>query len=192
MDIVGQKLQITLAPVELAPPLPAPPLPGMPLLPGMVPSGLPGMLPGMPGMPGMMPPMLPGMPGMLGMPGMPMVPGMPPVALPPPPPPAVAAAAAAAAAATGPEVEEKISNEAEDGGGMKLTAQSRAALMNKLAANAGIDLSNVPQLPPLAPRPPPLPTGVPDALAHQQGMLGPASPIPTPCLLLKNMFNPEE
>ena len=34
----------------------------------------------------------------------------------------------------------------------------------------------------------------PDAQALQleQGILGPASPIPSPCLLLKNMFNPSE
>ena len=30
------------------------------------------------------------------------------------------------------------------------------------------------------------------ALALEQGLLGPASPIPTQCLLLKNMFNPAE
>ena len=30
------------------------------------------------------------------------------------------------------------------------------------------------------------------ALALEQGVLGPASPIPTQCLLLKNMFNPAE
>ena len=30
------------------------------------------------------------------------------------------------------------------------------------------------------------------ALALEQGVLGPASPIPTQCLLLKNMFDPAE
>lgn len=29
-------------------------------------------------------------------------------------------------------------------------------------------------------------------LQHEQGLLGPKSPIATQCLLLKNMFNPEE
>ena len=29
-------------------------------------------------------------------------------------------------------------------------------------------------------------------LQHEQGILGPKSPIPTQCLLLKNMFSPEE
>jgi RNA-binding protein 39 len=33
---------------------------------------------------------------------------------------------------------------------------------------------------------------MPTALALEQGLLGPASPIPTQCLLLKNMFAPEE
>jgi RNA-binding protein 39 len=33
---------------------------------------------------------------------------------------------------------------------------------------------------------------MPAALALEQGLLGPASPIPTQCLLLKNMFAPEE
>lgn len=75
------------------------------------------------------------------------------------------------------------------GGGLKLTGQSRAALMSKLAANAGLDTSNVPQLPvPQAPVQPQVPT----ALSLEQGLLGPASPIPTQCLLLKNMFDPAE
>ncbi len=40
---------------------------------------------------------------------------------------------------------------------------------------------------------PSMQAGTPDAsLALEQGVLGPASPIPTPCLLLKNMFNPAE
>lgn len=29
-------------------------------------------------------------------------------------------------------------------------------------------------------------------LALEQGVLGPASPIPTPCVLLKNMFDPAQ
>ena len=73
---------------------------------------------------------------------------------------------------------------------MKLTAQSRAALMSKLAANAGIDMSNVPQLPQLGLPFPAAAQGVPEALALEQGVLGPASPIPTQCILLKNMFDP--
>jgi RNA-binding protein 39 len=61
--------------------------------------------------------------------------------------------------------------------------------MSKLAANAGLDTTNVPQIPLPATRPQ---QGVPDALALEQGLLGPASPIPTQCLLLKNMFDPAE
>ena len=79
--------------------------------------------------------------------------------------------------------------ETAEGGGIKLTGQSRAALMTKLAANAGLDVSNVPQIPlPQQPQGP----AVPDAVSFEQGVLGPASPIPTQCLLLKNMFAPEE
>ncbi|KAL4858455.1 RNA-binding protein 39 [Chlorella vulgaris] len=75
-------------------------------------------------------------------------------------------------------------------GGLKLTGQSRAALMSKLAANAGLDVSNVPQL--LLPQAAPVQPQVPAALALEQGFLGPASPIPSQCLLLKNMFDPAE
>lgn len=119
------------------------------------------------------------------------------------------------------------------GGGLKLTGGARAALMSKLAANAGLDMSNVPQIPlPQVPqqpqvrglggltlcgclaapgallsfrrhlfqpplKPPALPAAparlqFPAALQLEQGLLGPASPIPTQCLLLKNMFNPAE
>ena len=62
--------------------------------------------------------------------------------------------------------------------------------MNKLAANAGLDTSNVPQLPTLGMPLPQQPLQVPDALALAQGVLGPASPIPTQCVLVKNMFDP--
>ena len=139
------------------------------------------------------------------------------------------------------------------GGGLKLTGGARAALMSKLAATAGLDTSNVPQIPvpqahtqplvrgagrgqrrgcllggpagraqqgcvagygcqqpvtgpmlcpalspwllPERPRCPPArlpPTQVPAAVQLEQGLLGPASPIPTQCVLLKNMFAPEE
>lgn len=90
-------------------------------------------------------------------------------------------------------VEERLDTDADDGGGMKLSAQSRVALMSRLAANAGIE---VPQLPAsfggAAVLPPAAAALVPPELAMQQGMLGPASPIPTQSLLLKNMFDPEE
>ena len=79
---------------------------------------------------------------------------------------------------------------------MKLTAQSRAALMSRLAGNmvppslavTGTGANTVP-IGVHAPAPMP---AVPAGLAMEQGVLGPASPIPTQCLLLKNMFNPAE
>ena len=96
-------------------------------------------------------------------------------------------------------VEERIDVDADDGGGMKLTAQHRMALMTRLAANAGIE---VPQAPTFGG--PAFGGGAPGGgglngtqqvaaeLAMEQGVLGPASPIPTQCLLLKNMFDPAE
>jgi RNA-binding protein 39 len=109
-----------------------------------------------------------------------------PVAVAAPPLPATVAALAAGAAVSVPEA---LDENEGGGGGIKLTGQSRAALMSKLAANAGLDTTNVPQIPLPATRPQ---QGVPDALALEQGLLGPASPIPTQCLLLKNMFDPAE
>eukprot|EP01026_Neomeris_dumetosa_P059119 TRINITY_DN5518_c0_g1_i4.p2 TRINITY_DN5518_c0_g1~~TRINITY_DN5518_c0_g1_i4.p2 ORF type:complete len:530 (+),score=86.01 TRINITY_DN5518_c0_g1_i4:141-1592(+) len=81
----------------------------------------------------------------------------------------------------------------EDGenGGMRLSVQAKAALMNRLANSAGMEPAitfpsqNVVQQ-----------TNRPETssnpLQHEQGVLGPSSPKPTPCLLLKGMFNPEE
>ncbi|KAL4527618.1 hypothetical protein Ndes2526B_g08705 [Nannochloris sp. 'desiccata'] len=97
-------------------------------------------------------------------------------------------------------LEERIDIDADDGGGMRLTAQHRMALMTRLAANAGIE---VPQAPLMGPGGVILngkgqhggPGGGSASrsdLALEQGVLGPASPIPTQCLLLKNMFDPGE
>lgn len=92
-------------------------------------------------------------------------------------------------------VEERLDVDADDGGGMRMTAQSRVELMSRLAANAGIE---VPQLPtygmggPMGPAVGQPAGGVPQELAMEQGVLGPASPIPTQCLLIKNMFDPAE
>lgn len=87
---------------------------------------------------------------------------------------------------------------------MKLSSHARAALMNRLANSAGLQTGN--------------PFGVPGAsnagmvmpgqlsgfqssgssknvatpLSYDQGVLGPASPRPTQCLLIKNMFDPAE
>lgn len=88
-------------------------------------------------------------------------------------------------------------------GGLKLTANARAALMNRLAGAPGGSGANAA---PVAgqgfvPAGGSLP-GPPGAgphiqwqnpnLQHEQGVLGPKSPIPTQCLLLKNMFDPAE
>lgn len=96
----------------------------------------------------------------------------------------------------------------EDDDGFKLNPQSRQALMTRLANSAGLQTvaSVFPAAVPMG-----LPAGlpmtgalgimpglqaaalatlpkVPIGLQLEQGILGPASPIPTPCLLLKNMF----
>ncbi|KAL3132644.1 hypothetical protein ABBQ32_009168 [Trebouxia sp. C0010 RCD-2024] len=90
-------------------------------------------------------------------------------------------------------------------GGLKLTANARSALMNRLAgAPAGSGANTVPVG---GSNPFVQGTGLPGPpgastqsaiqwqnpnLQHDQGVLGPKSPIPTQCLLLKNMFNPDD
>mmetsp|Transcript_33646 Transcript_33646/g.95156 ORF Transcript_33646/g.95156 Transcript_33646/m.95156 type:complete len:532 (+) Transcript_33646:298-1893(+) len=87
----------------------------------------------------------------------------------------------------------------EDGGGLKLSAQSRAALMARLSGvstipgSAGSGANTTPLGPPpaaLLPTPPGPPPLSNNPLALEQGVLGPKSPIATPCVLLKNMFDP--
>lgn len=94
------------------------------------------------------------------------------------------------------DLPEKLEGDATDGGGMKLTAQTRAALMTRLAVGAGLKVPT-----PTIPGPSiggggggnmPVSNSIPESLALEQGVLGPASPIPTQCLLLKNMFDPGE
>lgn len=85
----------------------------------------------------------------------------------------------------------------EDSEGLKMDAWSRAALMARLA---GQDVSGVLTggIDPVTGRPitaeemaaaaaPQMPVA---AQPITQGVLGPGSPIPTPCLLLKNLFDP--
>ena len=83
----------------------------------------------------------------------------------------------------------------DEGEGIKLDSRSRAALMAKLAGNAGqamvaaIDPRTglpITAASALAPSGPALPAA---AMPTMQGRLGPASPIATECLLLKNMFD---
>jgi RNA-binding protein 39 len=78
----------------------------------------------------------------------------------------------------------------EDEDNFKLSGSARAALMNRLAGSAGL-------VPAAAPAPAALPApaafpGVDPNVVLEQGKLGPPSPIPTPCLLLKNMFDPAQ
>eukprot|EP00798_Chlamydomonas_sp_ICE-L_P028744 gene28744-31923_t len=80
-------------------------------------------------------------------------------------------------------------------GGLRLNAQSRAALMQRLAANAGLEskpaMVMMMQHPPPAAPVPQVPQ-VSSGLLLDQGLLGPPSPIPTQCILLKNMFDPND
>jgi len=79
----------------------------------------------------------------------------------------------------------------EDEDNFKLNSQSRAALMSRLAGSAGL----APPAPAAGGMPgmaPAAPAVVDPSLLVEQGRLGPPSPIPTPCLLLKGMFNPSQ
>lgn len=78
----------------------------------------------------------------------------------------------------------------EGKGGVKLDAQKRMALMQRLAATAGISGPAPSQV--LQPTAAPKADPAISAVSWDQGFLGPASPIPTPCLLLKNMFDPAQ
>jgi len=87
----------------------------------------------------------------------------------------------------------------EMGGGMKLSSHARAALMNRLANSAGLQQTNNPFNVPGSTAARGM-TGfhsatnkaVPSPMSFDQGVLGPASPRATPCLLIKNMFDPAE
>lgn len=82
----------------------------------------------------------------------------------------------------------------EGKGGVKLDAQKRMALMQRLAATAGISGPAPSQVlqPTLAAAPAAAAAAATGTGSWDQGFLGPASPIPTPCLLLKNMFDAAE
>jgi RNA-binding protein 39 len=62
--------------------------------------------------------------------------------------------------------------------------------MQRLAATAGISGPAPSQV--LQPAPAAKVEAAVSAVSWDQGFLGPASPIPTPCLLLKNMFDPAQ
>ena len=89
--------------------------------------------------------------------------------------------------------------------GVKMDSRSRAALMAKLAGQdpataAPLGIDPVTGLPASADQIAALRVAAAEAAAElqrhaaeaQQGVLGPASPIPTECVLLKNMFRAEE
>lgn len=105
----------------------------------------------------------------------------------------VPGAAAAASGQINAINEQLDTSGADDGGGLRLTSAGRTALMSALAAGAGMQVPTI-QLPggqgtqkeqqPDA--------SVPEAVRLDHGLLGPASPIPTQCVLLKNMFDPAE
>ena len=85
----------------------------------------------------------------------------------------------------------------DEGEGIKLDSRSRAALMAKLAGNAGqamvaaIDPRTGLPITAASALAPSGPAALPAAaMPTMQGRLGPASPIATECLLLKNMFDP--
>lgn len=90
----------------------------------------------------------------------------------------------------------------EGDGGLKLNAQSRAALMAKLAGGSqAASVGQVGAAAAVAPSAPAktkskrdraLEQPVDASIQFDQGLLGPASPIPTECILLKNMFDPAD
>jgi RNA-binding protein 39 len=104
-----------------------------------------------------------------------------------------AAGYAAAAAAVRPDTIDEDSGE----GGLKMDSRSRAALMARLAGqdasavmSGGIDPMTGLPITAEAMAAAALPQMPLAAQAITQGVLGPGSPIPTPCLLLKNLFDP--
>merc|ERR1719221_251578 len=74
----------------------------------------------------------------------------------------------------------------DDDSGLRINAQNRITLIQKLASSVNIDLPITPSPTILVQLPVQLKIH-PVALVH--GLLGSASPIPTSCLLLKNMFD---
>ncbi|KAG2487729.1 hypothetical protein HYH03_013728 [Edaphochlamys debaryana] len=145
---------------------------------------LPGLLPGASLLPGVGALPIPAVPGLGPLPGAPAMPGLAvPAAVAP------SAGAAAATAAQGAVVTTGELDEDEEGGGIKMSAQSRVALMSKLAGAAGMTVPAPLITPAGAPATAAAVGGVDVALQLQQGVLGPGSPIPTPAVLIKNMFD---
>ena len=92
---------------------------------------------------------------------------------------------------------------ADEGGGMRMNSSARAALMNRLAGTsqpggagpqngAPQSMAMPTQLPPPPAQSGPTMSAPARALMMEQGVLGPACPRPTLCVLLKNMFDPTQ
>lgn len=87
----------------------------------------------------------------------------------------------------------------DEDGGLRINAQNRIMLMQKLASSANIELPMA-QMPTKETQSPGQAIVTPQAmqasttydLSTLPGLLGPPSPVPTVCLLLKNMFDPNE
>jgi RNA-binding protein 39 len=83
----------------------------------------------------------------------------------------------------------------DDEGGLKINAQNRIMLMQKLASSVNIDLPAT-HLPAMPVQLPGQRGSTPQTWTHPlksvQGLLGPSSSTPTNCLLLKNMFDARE
>ncbi|GLI65866.1 hypothetical protein VaNZ11_009502 [Volvox africanus] len=83
-------------------------------------------------------------------------------------------------------------DEDNESGGIKMSAQGRVALMSKLAGSVGLLVQPV-NMPaaglPVSTSASRVGLSVDPLLLIQQGVLGPSSPKPTACLLLKNMFD---
>ena len=113
----------------------------------------------------------------------------------------IASQGAQAAASTMAAAVESLGELDEGGGGLKMDSRGRAALMARLAGQdkeveKGFAIDPTTGLPTTVDAIKPMDApGEALPLAAQpitQGVLGPGSPIPTPCLLLKNLFNAEE
>jgi RNA-binding protein 23/39 len=85
-------------------------------------------------------------------------------------------------------------DEGDESGGMRMTGSARTALMSRMSGAADIERpKEMVALPPPPARKPAEPVVVVDeAVEADKGVVGSASPRPTCCLLLKNMFNAEE
>lgn len=78
-------------------------------------------------------------------------------------------------------------------GGLKLDANGRAALMARLSESAGMTAPKSTGASTVNKNMSAPSNGAPQvASLPTQGLLGPASPIPSQCILLKNLFRPEE